>query len=148
MESDEITKMVVLADSSPILPSELALRAYELSTDAVVKETCFGLIVTGSEKAVNEAIEELRRLDPSGIFVKDRGFPPGDSRRCRAVRGGGPRPGFHQLEKESAILPNISYGLETIDDPLDAKERKKHDKPKIDRLIEIIEEESKEDVNG
>ncbi|MGD0327938.1 MAG: methanogenesis marker 6 protein [Halobacteriota archaeon] len=148
MESDEITKMVVLADSSPILPSELALRAYELSTDAVVKETCFGLIVTGSEKAVNEAIEELRRLDPSGIFVKDRGFPPGDSRRCRAVRGGGPRPGFHQLEKESAILPNISYGLETIDDPLDAKERKKHDKLKIDRLIEIIEEESKEDVNG
>ncbi|MGB9371274.1 MAG: methanogenesis marker 6 protein [Halobacteriota archaeon] len=148
MESDEVTKMVVLADSSPILPSELALRAYELSTDAVVKETCFGLIVTGSEKAVNEAIEELRRLDPSGIFVKDRGFPPGDSRRCRAVRGGGPRPGFHQLEKESAILPNISYGLETIDDPLDAKERKKHDKLKIDRLIEIIEEESKEDVNG
>jgi putative methanogenesis marker protein 6 len=148
MVSDEITKMVVLADSSPILPSELALRAYELSTDAVVKETCFGLIVTGSEKAVNEAIEELRRLDPSGIFVKDRGFPPGDSRRCRAVRGGGPRPGFHQLEKESAILPNISYGLETIDDPLDAKERKKHDKLKIDRLIEIIEEESKEDVNG
>ena len=148
MVSDEITKMVVLADSSPILPSELALRAYELSTDAVVKETCFGLIVTGSEKAVNETIEELRKLDPCGIFVKDRGFPPGDSRRCRAVRGGGPRPGFHQLEKESAILPNISYGLETIDDPLDAKERKKHDKLKIDRLIEIIEEESKEDVNG
>lgn len=42
MASDEITKMVVLAESSPILPSELALRAYELSTDAVVKETCYG----------------------------------------------------------------------------------------------------------
>lgn len=148
MVSDEITKMVVLADSSPILPSELALRAYELSTDAVVKETCFGLIVTGSEKAVNETIEELRKLDPCGIFVKDRGFPPGDSRRCRAVRGGGARPGFHQLEKESAILPSISYGLETIDDPVDAKERKTRDKLKIDRFIEIIEEQSKEDVNG
>jgi len=148
MVSEEITKMVVLADSSPILPSELALRAYELSTDAVVKETCFGLIVTGSENAVNETIRELRRLDPPGIFVKDRGFPPGDSRRCRAVRGGGPRPGFHQLEKESAILPSISYGLETIENPLDVKRQKKREKLKIDRFIEIIEEQSKEDVNG
>jgi len=148
MVSDDITKMVVLADSSPILPSELALRAYELSTDAIVKETCFGLIVTGSEKAVNETIKELRRLDPSGIFVKDRGFPPGDSRRCRAVRGGGPRPGFHQLERESDILPSISYGLETIDEPSDTKGREKREKLKIDRFIEIIEEQSKEDVNG
>lgn len=148
MVSDDITKMVVLADSSPILPSELALRAYELSTDAIVKETCFGLIVTGSEKAVNETIKELRRLDPSGIFVKDRGFPPGDSRRCRAVRGGGPRPGFHQLERESGILPSISYGLETIDEPSDTKGREKREKLKIDRFIEIIEEQSKEDVNG
>ncbi|MGZ8898217.1 MAG: DUF2102 domain-containing protein, partial [Halobacteriota archaeon] len=70
MVPDETTKMVVLAESSPILPSELALRAYELSTDAVVKETCYGLIVTGSEKAVDEIIKELRKLDPSGIFVK------------------------------------------------------------------------------
>ncbi|HYA33862.1 MAG TPA: methanogenesis marker 6 protein [Candidatus Bathyarchaeia archaeon] len=148
MVLDEITKMVVLADSSPILPSELALRAYELSTDAIVKETCFGLIVTGSERAVNETVEELRRLDPSGIFVKDRGFPPGDSRRCRAVRGGGPRPGFHQLEKESAILPRISFGLETIEEPPQAKEEKKRDKLKINRFIEIIEEQSKEGING
>src|SRR5512136_2433023 len=124
MVSDETTKIVVLADSSPILPSELALRAYELSTDAIVKETCFGLIVTGSEQAVNETIKELRRLDPSGIFVKDRGFPPGDSRRCRAVRGGGPRPGFHQLERESNILPSISYGLENIEEPSDVKDEK------------------------
>ena len=148
MTLEETTKMVVLADSSPILPSELALRAYELSTDAVVKETCFGLIVTGSEKEVNETIEELRKLDPSGIFVKDRGFPPGDSRRCRAVRGGGPRPGFHQLEKESGILPSISYGLETIDEPSETTEQKKRGALKIDRFIEIIEEQSQEDVNG
>jgi putative methanogenesis marker protein 6 len=148
MVSDKITKMVVLAESSPILPSELALRAYELATDAVVKETCFGLIVTGSEQAVNEIVKELRRLDPSGVFVKDRGFPPGDSRRCRAVRGGGPRPGFHQLEWESKILPSISFGLETIEEPSDHKEREKHEKLKLRRFIEIIEEQSKEDVNG
>ncbi|MGZ4903886.1 MAG: methanogenesis marker 6 protein [Halobacteriota archaeon] len=148
MVSDDTTKMLVLADSSPVLPSELALRAYELSTDAVIKETCFGLIITGSERAVNELIAELRRLDPTGIFVKERGFPPGDSRRCRAVRGGGPRPGFHQLEKESQMLPCIAYGLETIEEPLDKKARKKHEKLDVDRFSEIIDDQLKEDING
>ncbi len=140
--------MLVLADSSPVLPSELALRAYELSTDAVIKETCFGLIITGSERAVDEIITELRRLDPTGIFVKERGFPPGDSRRCRAVRGGGPRPGFHQLEKESQMLRCIAYGLETIAEPSDKKARKKHEKLDVDRFSEIIEDQLKEDGNG
>jgi putative methanogenesis marker protein 6 len=148
MGSDEITKMVVLADSSPVLPSELALRAYELSTDVVVKETCFGLIITGLEESVNELVTELRRLDPTGVFTKDRGFPPGDSRRCRAVRGGGPRPGFHQLEKESRMLPNISRGLETIEEHTDERRRKKRVKLEVDHFANIIEEELKEDVNG
>jgi putative methanogenesis marker protein 6 len=145
MKPDDVTKMVVLSNSSPILPSELALRAYELSTDAIVKETCFGLMVTGDEKVVNELITELRKLDPSGIFVKDRGFQPGDSRRCRAVRGGGPRPGFHQLEKESEILPSISRGLETIDNPAKEQGRKKPRKLTIDDLTKIIEEEVEEE---
>jgi putative methanogenesis marker protein 6 len=145
MKPDDVTKMVVLSNSSPILPSELALRAYELSTDAIVKETCFGLMVTGDGKAVNELITELRKLDPSGIFVKDRGFQPGDSRRCRAVRGGGPRPGFHQLEKESEILPSISRGLETIDKPTKEQGRKKRRKLTIDDLMKIIEEEVEEE---
>ncbi len=145
MKPNDVTKMVVLSNSSPILPSELALRAYELSTDAIVKETCFGLMVTGDGKAVNELITELRKLDPSGIFVKDRGFQPGDSRRCRAVRGGGPRPGFHQLEKESEILPSISRGLETIDKPAKEQGRKKRRKLTIDDLIKIIEEEVEEE---
>ncbi len=145
MKSDDVTKMVVLSNSSPILPSELALRAYELSTDAIVKETCFGLMVTGDEKVVNELITELRKLDPSGIFVKDRGFQPGDSRRCRAVRGGGPRPGFHQLEKESEILPSISRGLETIESPAKEQQRKKRQKLTIDDLMKIIKEEVEEE---
>ncbi len=145
MKPDDVTKMVVLSNSSPILPSELALRAYELSTDAIVKETCFGLMVTGDGKVVNELITELRKLDPSGIFVKDRGFQPGDSRRCRAVRGGGPRPGFHQLEKESEILPSISRGLETIDKPAKEQGRKKRRKLPIDDLMKIIEEEVEEE---
>lgn len=145
MKPDYVTKMVVLSNSSPILPSELALRAYEVSTDAIVKETCFGLMVTGDEKVVNELITELRKLDPSGIFVKDRGFQPGDSRRCRAVRGGGPRPGFHQLEKESEILPSISRGLETINIPAKEHERKKRRKFTIDDLMKTIKEEVEEE---
>lgn len=145
MKPDDVTKMVVLSNSSPILPSELALRVYEISTDVIVKETCFGLIVTGEDKSVNELITELRKLDPSGIFVKDRGFQPGDSRRCRAVRGGGPRPGFHQLEKESEILPSISLGLETIDEPTKEKGHEKHRNLTIDDLTEIIKEEVEEE---
>ncbi len=148
MVSDETTKMLVLSDSSPVLPSELALRAYELSTDAVIKETCFGLIITGSERAVNDIIMELRRLDPTGIFVKERGFPPGDSRRCRAVRGGGPRPGFHQLEKESQLLPCIAYGLETIEEPVGKTARKPHKKLNVDRFSKIIDDQLKEDIHG
>jgi putative methanogenesis marker protein 6 len=145
MKIDDVTKMVVLSNSSPILPSELALRAYELSTNAIVKETCFGLMVTGDEKVVNDLVTELRKLDPSGIFVKDRGFQPGDSRRCRAVRGGGPRPGFHQLEKESEILPSISRGLQTIDKPANQQGCKEHRKLTIDDLTKIIEEEVEEE---
>jgi putative methanogenesis marker protein 6 len=145
MKTDNVTKMVVLSNSSPILPSELALRAYELSTDVIVKETCFGLIVTGEDKSVNVLITELRKLDPSGIFVKDRGFQPGDSRRCRAVRGGGARPGFHQLEKESEILPSISRGLESIDEPTKEKGHEKHRNLTIDDLTEIIKEEVEEE---
>ncbi len=57
-------------------------------------------------------MEELRKMDESNIFIKDRGFPPGDPRRCRGHRGGGARPGFYMMQHESEILPLISRALE------------------------------------
>ncbi len=47
------------------------------------------------------------------IFVKDRGFPPGDPRRCRANLGGA-RPGYFGHEFEMRLIPWISRGLDAL----------------------------------
>ena len=52
-------------------------------------------------------------IDPAHIFVKDRGFPPGDSRRCRANLGGA-RPGYFGHEYEISLIRFISKGLENL----------------------------------
>jgi putative methanogenesis marker protein 6 len=105
-----VTKYVFV-ESPDITPEELALKAYEISKGMMIKETCFGLQVTGKPEEVDEIIRRIREFDPSHIFVKDRGFPPGDPRRCRANLGGA-RPGFHGHEYEIPLLPYISHGLE------------------------------------
>ena len=64
----------------------------KISNGAMIKETCFGLVVNGKEEEVNRIVTELRKMDPDHIFVKDRVFPPGYFRRCRANLGGA-RPG-------------------------------------------------------
>jgi putative methanogenesis marker protein 6 len=107
-----VTKYVVV-ESFEITPADLAIRAYEIAKDAMVKETCFGLVINGKEDDVNRIVAALRVIDPDHIFIKDRGFPPGDSRRCRANLGGA-RPGYHGMESEMAIIPYISHGLEAI----------------------------------
>lgn len=107
-----VTKYVFV-ESPSTRPEELAQRAYEVSEGAMIKETCFGLQVTGRPDEVERIVVELRKLDPNHIFVKDRGFPPGDPRRCRANLGGA-RPGYHGHEFEIALLPHISHGLEAI----------------------------------
>ena len=64
-------------------------------------------------------------MDPPGIFIKNRGFPPRDSRHCRGSacsssnkavalafgRRGSARPGCYMIESESKILPLISKAL-------------------------------------
>jgi len=83
-----VTKYVVV-ESFDITPADLAVRAYEIAKGAMIKETCFGLVINGKEEEVDRIISELRTIDPDHIFIKDRGFPPGDSpplpgkpRRC------------------------------------------------------------------
>lgn len=140
MSDELITKMVVISDSE--LPSDIAINAYKVTSDVTIKETCYGLMVTGKREEVDKVIRELRRLSPSKIFVKERGFPPGDSRRCRANRGGGPRPGFHQLKNEIDILPDIGKGLILVErgsKPVDIPEEKNMD---VNKFKKIIEEEA------
>jgi putative methanogenesis marker protein 6 len=105
-----VTRYVVV-ESYNVTPSDVAIRAYEVAKGVMVKENCFGLVIMGKEEEVDRIIAEVRKMDPAHIFVKDRGFPPGDARRCRATLGGA-RPGFHGIEFEMGILPYISHGLE------------------------------------
>ena len=107
-----VTKYVVV-ESFEITPSDLAVRGYEIANGAMIKETCFGLVINGKEEEVDRIITELRKADPDHIFVKDRGFPPGDVRRCRANLGGA-RPGYHGIEHEMTVIPYVSHGLEEI----------------------------------
>ncbi len=140
-----VTRYVVV-ESFDITPADLASRAYEISKGAMIKETCFGLVITGKEEEVDRIIAELRRIDPAHIFIKDRGFPPGDSRRCRANLGGA-RPGYHGMEFEMTVIPYVSRGLETLvtvdentvpapENPLDIK---KLDASLLKKLIDAQE---------
>ncbi|MEI8330758.1 MAG: methanogenesis marker 6 protein [Methanomicrobiales archaeon] len=107
-----VTKYVMV-ESFEITPADIAARGYEISKGVMIKETCFGLVLNGKEEEVDRIVTELRKIDPDHIFVKDRGFPPGDPRRCRANLGGA-RPGYNGLEFEMSILPYVSHGLEVL----------------------------------
>ncbi|MDI3507443.1 MAG: hypothetical protein PWQ46_323 [Methanomicrobiaceae archaeon] len=140
-----VTKYVFV-ESPSMTPGELALRAYEVSEGVLIKETCFGLQVTGEADAVDRLIEVIRSIDPEHIFVKDRGFPPGDSRRCRANLGGA-RPGYLGHEREFRLLRYIGRGLEELDRRVGEEPepvlpaREKRTKLDIRRLQELIESE-------
>lgn len=134
-----ITKMVVVR-SDKILPSDVMIKIYELRTNAMVKETCFGVMVTGEQEEVDGLIRQVRALDPFGIFVKERAFAPGETFRCRATRGGGPRPGFHNLEREDKRLPGIIEGLKAVERGEIPQARKARKKLKVDKLKEIVQQ--------
>ena len=129
-----VTKYVMV-ESFEITPADLAIRGYEISKGVMIKETCFGLVISGEEGEVDRIVAELRKIDPEHIFVKDRGFPPGDSRRCRANLGGA-RPGYNGLEFEMSIIPYVSHGLEALKDR-DAKDVPPMEDPLEHPLLDI-----------
>lgn len=108
-----VTKYVFV-DSPDTTPQDIATAAYEVAQGVMIKETCFGCQITGTPDDVGRIVDHLRKLDPYRIFVKDRGFPPGDARRCRADLGGA-RPGYLGHEFEMKMAPYISFGLEAVD---------------------------------
>ena len=139
-EDGTITKLVVISSDS-ILPIDAAIEIYESETDITIKETCFGTMVTGPDDAVNKTVEKVVALDKNHIFVKERGFPPGDDRRCRAGRGGGPRPGFHFLRNEIGLLPFIGKALDDYENDVPLEEVTRPEKLKVSHLKDIIESE-------
>lgn len=107
----KITRMVVLGPTCSVSSKEMFNFIHLLELPINVRLTCYGVNINGYPDDVNEAIEKARALDPNHIFIKIRGFPPGDPRRCRARRGGA-REGFHQVEAEYKLLNDVSYALE------------------------------------
>lgn len=135
-----VTKYVITSPESSIISSDIAMKIYGSKYDVNVKETCFGVIINGEEDVINEVVKEIRAMDPSGIFIKDRGFPPGDPRRCRGRRGGGARPGFYMIESESKMLPMITRALASEGEvPAEIPAEKKP--LDIKRLEDIVKEE-------
>jgi putative methanogenesis marker protein 6 len=103
--------MIILGPAANISQTELVRKLHMMELPLTIKSTCYGAVINGEESIVDKAVEEMRKLDYCNIFTKDRGFPPGDPRRCRAKRGGA-REGFHQLEKEFELLGFVSEALE------------------------------------
>ncbi|MGB8216825.1 MAG: methanogenesis marker 6 protein [Candidatus Methanoperedens sp.] len=137
---DTITKMVVI-NSSKLLPSDVVIKLYESNADVLVKETCFGVMVTGERQVVDSLLLGIRKLDPYGIFIKERGFAPGEPYRCRATRRGGARPGFHNLESEDKLLPHIASALRALDKGEIPNLKQKKKKLDIEKLKNIIKEQ-------
>ncbi|MEG3224419.1 MAG: hypothetical protein BME94_02575 [Methanobacteriales archaeon Met13] len=107
----KVTRMIILGPAAKISQSELVGKLHMLELPLTIKSTCYGSVIHGEEKDVLDAVSKIRKLDPQNIFTKDRGFPPGDPRRCRAKRGGA-REGFHQLEKEFELLGYVGEALD------------------------------------
>jgi hypothetical protein len=126
----KVTKYIITqSECTDILPSDISEKIYDSDYRVNIKETCFGAIIEGEEGAIRFVVKEIRDLDPSGIFVKDRGFPLGDLRRCRGTDSGSPcklvgmisgrrsgsvRPGSYMIEAESKMLPMISRALASL----------------------------------
>ncbi|MCD7781333.1 MAG: methanogenesis marker 6 protein [Methanosphaera sp.] len=135
-QEGKINRMIVLGPGSSVSSKELFNFLHVLELPLNIRITCYGANVNGLPYDVNFATSQARALDPTHIFIKIRGFPPGDPRRCRAKRGGA-REGFHQLEAEYKLLPDVTYALEhpkhvSLENPK---------KIPLDEFIEIVEEQ-------
>ena len=130
-DPDVITRMIIIAPGAHVSESEIVNELHMLDLPLTIKNTCYGSMVSGKTKDVFEAIREIWKLDSNHIFTKERGFAPGDPRRCRGHRFG-PREGFHQMENEYRLLGDVADALENprdvkvaVEKPIDVDEFKK-----------------------
>jgi len=132
------TRLIVIAPSSEITPDQVTRFIHSLDLNVSVKETCYGAMIEGEREVVREVLSRVRKLDPNRIFSKIRGFPIGDTRRCRAHHGS--RPGFPQLEKEWELLTVVERGLSAVERGERVEETERRGKLPVERLREIVEE--------
>lgn len=141
-DTESMTRMIILGPKANISETELAHRLQILELPLTIKSTCYGALVYGKKEDVMTAIKAIREVDPYNVFTKERGFPPGDPRRCQGHRGG-PREGFHQLEKEFEIL---GYVGECLENPKKVSLEKKKKVP-FEEFKEILKEVESQKTN-
>ncbi|MCJ7517018.1 MAG: methanogenesis marker 6 protein [Methanomassiliicoccales archaeon] len=141
MESENETRMIVIAPTSEVTPDQMVRFVHSLARPLTIKETCYGAMIEGKKDDVMFVLREVRKLDPNRIFSKIRGFPIGDTRRCRAHHGS--RPGFTQLEKEWKDLSLVEKGLSSLERGERASEPKKKGRIPVNRLKKIVDEVKK-----
>jgi len=134
MDPEVVTRMFILGPKADVSESEIVHHMHLLGLPLTIKHTCYGAMVSGKKKDVMTAVKEVRKLDYYNIFTKDRGFPPGDPRRCRGHRKG-PREGFHQMEDEFKLLGFVSDALKN---PKKVSLEKEKPIP-VDEFKEIVE---------
>ena len=123
------------------MPANLCITP-DLGKEDMDPEVSTRMIILSSKANVSESevVNFLHMLNlPITIkwtFTKERGFAPGDPRRCRGHRYG-PREGFHQMEKEFRIL---DYVGEALKNPREVEIEKK-EPVSVDYFKEILEEE-------
>ncbi len=145
----EETKMIVLSPSSSLTPSYVSKVIHQLDLPLTIKETCYGVNIEGDEEDVDKAVDKALQLgEEDEIYVKTRGYPVADHRRCRATEGS--RPGFCQLEQEFDTMSLISSPPagpepEVSRDTEKEKEKmeKKLDAKKLQQIVEELETEEK-----
>ena len=146
----EITKIIAVS-SDKVLPADAAQAAYSSGYLVTLKETCYGLVLTGTKENVDAVIKVVSDMDKNHIFVKDRGFPTGDPRRCRAVRNGGQRPGFYTLHEEISKMGVIGEALDDYEAKVKKQKAEWPKRPPSSKLEDYINSEfgkSKKEVRS
>ena len=59
---------IVITNSNQYLPSDLSIQAYSLLIPIYIKETCFGLVITGTIENVNSVCQKLQELDIDNLL--------------------------------------------------------------------------------
>lgn len=139
---------IVAVSSNKVLPSDAAMAAYASGYPVTVKETCYGLVLSGTKEDVSRVAEIVRDLDKNHIFIKDRGYPVGDPRRCRAERNGGQRPGFYTLHEEISKFGMIGNALDDFENNVPAKDFKWPEKIPSCKLEEVINRLDSEELES
>ena len=120
MSEERETRLLMISPASHITPDQLTRTIHTIGKRVTVKETCYGCLIEGPRATVREIRDEVRKLDPNGIYSKVRAYPCGDPRRCRAQHG--TRPGFAQLETEWQALAYASDRGERPEEPAPKKQ--------------------------